>query len=166
MGVKGLLQCLQKATQASSISGFKGTRVAIDASGWLHKGLYAAAEDFVDSGKTCWRSCLHLWCHFSSHTALWTNHSIYLFFEPPLYKSDCKNTIAPPPGFNDSQFYVDFILSRARSLREAGVEPVLVFDGKRNNLKVLQDFFWAGFRTLLPPFWQYWDIAATPIIIW
>ena len=51
MGVKGLLQCLQKATQASSISGFKGTRVAIDASGWLHKGLYAAAEDFVDSGE-------------------------------------------------------------------------------------------------------------------
>ena len=44
----------------------------------------------------------------------------------------CLNLIAKTPqsGFNDSQFYVDFVLSRARSLREAGVEPVLVFDGK------------------------------------
>ena len=51
MGVKGLLQCLSKVTQTASMGSFKGTRVAIDASGWLHKGLYAAAEDFVDSGQ-------------------------------------------------------------------------------------------------------------------
>ena len=50
--MKKLLQSLQKVTQASSISCYKGTRVAIDASGWLHKGLYAAAEDFVDSGES------------------------------------------------------------------------------------------------------------------
>ena len=55
--------------------------------GWLHKGLYSAAEDFVDS------------------------------------------------GFRDAQLYVDFIVSRARNFRNCGVEPVLVFDGKRNNLK-------------------------------
>ena len=41
-----------------------------------------------------------------------------------------------PTGFNDYQFYVDYIMTRTRSLREAGVEPILVFDGKRNNLKV------------------------------
>ena len=40
-------------------------------------------------------------------------------------------------GNTDAQFYVDFVLSRARGLREQGVEPVFVFDGKRNNLKVL-----------------------------
>lgn len=50
MGVKGLLQCFQNATQNGSIGSFNGTRVAIDASGWLHKGLYTAAEDYVDSG--------------------------------------------------------------------------------------------------------------------
>jgi hypothetical protein len=50
MGVKGLLPGLQDATQSGSIGSFNGTRVAIDASGWLHKGLYTAAEDYVDSG--------------------------------------------------------------------------------------------------------------------
>ena len=51
MGVKGLLPGLQESAKASSVGYFKGTRVAIDASGWLHKGLYAAAEDYVDSGR-------------------------------------------------------------------------------------------------------------------
>ena len=51
MGVKGLLPGLQESARASSVGYFKGTRVAIDASGWLHKGLYAAAEDYVDSGR-------------------------------------------------------------------------------------------------------------------
>lgn len=52
MGVKGLLPGLQESVKASSVGYFKGTRVAIDASGWLHKGLYAAAEDYVDSGRS------------------------------------------------------------------------------------------------------------------
>ena len=50
MGVKGLLPCLQGIANAQSIGSYKGTRVAIDASGWLHKGLYSIAEDYVDSG--------------------------------------------------------------------------------------------------------------------
>ena len=54
--------------------------------GWLHKGLYAAAEDFVDSGL-------------------------------------------------DSELYVDFILARARNFLLNNVEPVFVFDGKKNILK-------------------------------
>lgn len=57
MGVKGLLPGLQESAKASSVGYFKGTRVAIDASGWLHKGLYAAAEDYVDSGRM---RCLHI----------------------------------------------------------------------------------------------------------
>ena len=37
MGIKGLLHALQPATTVAPISQFKGQRVAIDASGWLHK---------------------------------------------------------------------------------------------------------------------------------
>ena len=37
MGIKGLLHALQPATIVAPISQFKGQRVAIDASGWLHK---------------------------------------------------------------------------------------------------------------------------------
>ena len=88
MGVKGLLQCLQKATQASSIAGFKGTRVAIDASGWLHKGLYAAAEDFVNSGDTC-RHPNVLLCT----TAYSATTSEYKFSRTLLFEFDDNNAI-------------------------------------------------------------------------
>lgn len=88
MGVKGLLQCLQKATQASSIAGFKGTRVAIDASGWLHKGLYAAAEDFVNSGDTCRHPNVLLCTTAYSATA-----SEYKFSRTLLFEFDDNNAI-------------------------------------------------------------------------
>ena len=65
----------------------KGKSVAVDTSGWLHKGLYVCAEDFVDS------------------------------------------------GYVDNQLYVDFILSRVKTFEANGVKLILVFDGKRNNLK-------------------------------
>lgn len=88
MGIKGLLPSLQQAALVSPITLFQGKRVAIDTSGWLHKGLFAVAEDFIDS-------------EFEDH----------------------------------NQLYVDYIVFRVRSLRDLGVEPVLVFDGKRHLLK-------------------------------
>eukprot|EP00605_Chrysophyceae_sp_TOSAG23-4_P000866 GSChrysophyteH1.ASY1.ANO1.957.1 assembled CDS len=49
MGIKDLLLSINGAVEDKHITDFKGSRVAIDASGWLHKGLYGAAEEFVDS---------------------------------------------------------------------------------------------------------------------
>jgi hypothetical protein len=43
-------------------------------------------------------------------------------------------------NFEDHMLYVDFLVTRTRNFRLCGVEPVLVFDGKRNHLKVLQLF--------------------------
>lgn len=40
-------------------------------------------------------------------------------------------------GMEDSQLYVDFVLKRLFNLKAVGVEPIVVFDGRRNNLKVL-----------------------------
>jgi len=87
MGITGLLKALAPATAVTPLCDFKGQRVAIDASGWLHKAVFAVAEDMVDT------------------------------------------------QFNDSQLYVDYILYRAKAMRDMGVEPVLVFDGKRHLLK-------------------------------
>ena len=87
MGIKDLLLSISTTVENTSITAFSGQRVAIDASGWLHKGLYGAAEDYVDS------------------------------------------------NFDDAQLYVDFILSRVRTMLLNNVEPVVVFDGKRSNLK-------------------------------
>ena len=78
---------MQSKISIKDISEYKGWKVAIDVSGWLHKGLYGAAEDFVDS------------------------------------------------GFVDSQLYVDYVLNRVAILQGMGIEPVLVFDGRRNCLK-------------------------------
>ncbi len=87
MGIKDLLQNVNGIVEDKHITDFSGGRVAIDASGWLHKGLYGAAEDLVDN------------------------------------------------NFEDTQLYVDFILSRVRTLMLNNVEPVVVFDGKRSTLK-------------------------------
>ena len=51
MGIKDLLRALSSEMTSKLITDFKGKRIAIDSSGWLHKGLYAAAEDIVDSGE-------------------------------------------------------------------------------------------------------------------
>lgn len=40
-------------------------------------------------------------------------------------------------NFEDFMFYVDAILAKVRNFRMAGVEPVMVFEGRRNLLKVL-----------------------------
>jgi hypothetical protein len=50
MGIKDLLRALSGESVPKLITDFRGQRIAIDASGWLHKGLYAAAEDIVDTG--------------------------------------------------------------------------------------------------------------------
>lgn len=49
MGIKDLLKSLAVITNEKSIQEFSGKRILIDASGWLHKGLFSAAEDFIDS---------------------------------------------------------------------------------------------------------------------
>eukprot|EP01035_Chromulina_nebulosa_P025593 gene25593-33415_t len=87
MGIKDLLKCLQPLTVERNINEFKGMSIAVDASGWLHRGLYAAVEDIIDS------------------------------------------------NMKDSQLYVDFIIMRVTELKAYGVDPVLVFDGKRNYMK-------------------------------
>ena len=76
------------SNKQKNIGDFSGKRLAIDASGWLHKAVFATAEDWVDSNCT------------------------------------------------DSQLYVDFVLTRVRNVQACGVTPIMVFDGKRNNLKV------------------------------
>ena len=40
-------------------------------------------------------------------------------------------------NFKDYMFYVDFLLARTRKFRVAGVEPVMVFNGKSNPLSVV-----------------------------
>lgn len=88
MGIKDLLQQLNCRIELSSVISLRGQRVAIDCSGWLHKGVYGSAEDYMDA------------------------------------------------GFIDQQLYVDFIIGRLRNLITAGgVTPVVVFDGRRNNMK-------------------------------
>jgi 5'-3' exonuclease len=75
-------------TVQKNISDFSGKRLAIDASGWLHKAVYTIAEDWVDSNCT------------------------------------------------DSQLYVDVIITRLKQLQSHNIVPIMVFDGKRNALKV------------------------------
>eukprot|EP01032_Pedospumella_encystans_P001350 gene1350-1562_t len=87
MGIKDLLKNLEGATVQKNIGDFAGKRLAVDASGWLHKAVFATAEDWVDSNCT------------------------------------------------DSQLYVDFVLTRVKNVQQCRVTPVMVFDGKRNNLK-------------------------------
>jgi 5'-3' exonuclease len=74
------------------ISEYEGKRIAIDASGWVHKAVYAVAEDYVDA------------------------------------------------NLQDHQFYVDYILNKARALMSLKIIPVFVFDGPRNSLKVRVPF--------------------------
>ena len=49
MGIKDLLKVLEKDVEVTNISRFRGGKVAIDASGWLHKSLWVSVDDYVDS---------------------------------------------------------------------------------------------------------------------
>lgn len=44
MGIQGLIPLLEKSWRSVNISEFSGCTVAIDAYGWLHKGVYTCAE--------------------------------------------------------------------------------------------------------------------------
>ena len=83
------------------IKSFSGCRLAVDASGWLHKAVFATAEDFI----------MHAF----------------------------NGRITSERNFDNanSQLFVDVIISKVNMLRCHGIEPVLVFDGRRNTLKVL-----------------------------
>lgn len=50
MGIKNLLPLLQDAIVRTSLTTMKGTRVAVDVSGWLHKSIYTFAHEFVSNG--------------------------------------------------------------------------------------------------------------------
>ncbi len=58
MGIKDLLKLLSPAIQDSHLSHFSGKSVAIDASSWLHKALFASAEDLIDNN--FWDSQLYV----------------------------------------------------------------------------------------------------------
>lgn len=88
MGIKDLLRNFESISKHQNINDYKNKRIAVDASGWLHKALYATTEDWINS--------------------------------------DCT----------DTQLYVDFMITRVKNLQQCGVNVVLVFDGKRNHLKV------------------------------
>ena len=45
MGIQGLHASLRSHARAVHISSFAGKRVAVDASGWLHKSVYTCALD-------------------------------------------------------------------------------------------------------------------------
>ena len=50
MGIKDLLAACSSSIDHLNVRNFAGQRIAIDVSGWLHRGVYGAAEDWVDSG--------------------------------------------------------------------------------------------------------------------
>jgi 5'-3' exonuclease len=92
MGIKDLLQSVGDAMDENfALCKLAGKRVAIDASSWLHKAIFATAAEYLDL------------------------------------------------NFEEHMLYVDFIVTRTRNFRLCGVEPVLVFDGKRHHMKVLLD---------------------------
>ena len=89
MGIKDLLRNFENISKHQNINEYKNKTIAIDASGWLHKAVYATTEDWINSNCT------------------------------------------------DTQLYVDFMVTRIKNLQQCGIKVVLVFDGKRNHLKVI-----------------------------
>jgi hypothetical protein len=49
MGIKDLLRTLEYSLNPSLITEYKGQKIAVDASGWLHKALFACSEDMIDN---------------------------------------------------------------------------------------------------------------------
>lgn len=52
MGIKGLIQFVEDASNRTNIREFKGSVVCIDAYSWLHRGIYACSEILAFGGKT------------------------------------------------------------------------------------------------------------------
>lgn len=80
------------------ISSFSGKRLAIDASGWLHKAVFATTEDFI------------------MHESI----------RPASTDFNCAN----------SELFVDFFIHRVLKLQAHQIDLIVVFDGRRNALKV------------------------------
>jgi len=90
-----------------AIETFSGCRLAVDASGWIHKAVFASAEDFIV-------------------------HAI-------------QQPITQPFDGSNSELFVDVMVNKVCKLRAQGIEPVFVFDGRRNILKVIfksKKLFW------------------------
>ena len=111
MGIKGLLQALQPSTVIAPIGQFKGQRVAIDASGWLHKVIHKIKQfpSFTSSNLSiivfiC-SPCFLLLLHGSS-TYCGGVQSLFAVAEDFI-----------DSNFEDTQLYVDYVLYRVRSLR-------------------------------------------------
>lgn len=52
MGIQGLIPLLEKSSKSVNVSDYAGCTVAIDAYGWLHKGVYTCAEKLA-RGEDC-----------------------------------------------------------------------------------------------------------------
>ena len=52
MGVKGLLPFVASAFEEVGLERFKGTHLAVDASGWLHRGAHVCASDLATGRST------------------------------------------------------------------------------------------------------------------
>ncbi len=52
MGIPGLLQLLAPVMPPVHVSAFAGKRAAVDAYSWLHKGVYACAQQLVQGNPT------------------------------------------------------------------------------------------------------------------
>lgn len=113
MGIKDLLRALSSESTPKLITDFKGQRIAIDSSGWLHKGLFAAAEDIVDTG---------------------IDSELYFDFLLARARNFILNGIQTMNYCTSHTPHVE--LTETLPRYSIGVEPVFVFDGKRNNLKV------------------------------
>jgi exonuclease-1 len=50
MGIKNLLPLMQDAIVRTSLTTMKGSRIAVDVSGWLHKSIYTFAHEFILNG--------------------------------------------------------------------------------------------------------------------
>lgn len=85
------------------IKSFSGCRLAVDASGWLHKAVFASAEDFI----------------------------MHAILQPTSQIFDGSN----------SELFVDIMINKVCKLRGQGIEPIFIFDGRRNALKVNSTFF-------------------------
>lgn len=52
MGISGLLPILKPIHKNKHLSEFSGKTIAVDAYGWLHKGVYACAPEVATGKRT------------------------------------------------------------------------------------------------------------------
>ena len=52
MGVGGLLRCLKRITKAVNVKQYKGFKVGIDISCWLHRGAYSCSKELAEGLET------------------------------------------------------------------------------------------------------------------